>query len=92
MNLKIRPFWAMVLKAMIKLTLLGLGAALLALPALAQTASPNPNGANQRFDRQQQRINQGEATGQLTKGEAGVLAQHLSNVPQRTKFHALEAA
>ncbi|MEJ0049414.1 MAG: hypothetical protein WDN04_27415 [Rhodospirillales bacterium] len=55
-----------------------LGAAALAALALSGTAAAQAGEVQQRLDNQQQRIDQGIASGQLTRGEAARDETHLA--------------
>jgi hypothetical protein len=55
------------------------GAACLAMLAFAHPAAAQPGEVQQRFDEQQQRINNGVASGQLTRGEAAHDENHLAH-------------
>jgi hypothetical protein len=63
---------------MAKLTTTLLAAAGFVALALVRTASAQPGEVQQRLDNQQQRINQGVASGELTKGEAARDESHLA--------------
>jgi len=63
---------------MAKLTTTLLGAAGFVALALVRTAAAQPGEVQQRIDNQQQRINQGVASGELTKGEAARDESHLA--------------
>jgi hypothetical protein len=55
-----------------------LGMAVIFALALSQTAAAQPGEVQQRIDNQQQRIDQGVASGELTKGEAARDESHLA--------------
>ncbi len=67
-----------------------LGALLMPLAAQAQTPYPHPTNLNQRFRDQNARINQGVASGELTRREARGDRFRLDRVrfqDQRDRFH-----
>lgn len=72
-----------------RIAIAGLGAVLMGSTAFAQTATP---GADQRQAHQAARINQGVASGELTRREAARLQRgqvHVQNVENRAKADGL---